>query len=134
GQLKLSYVLFILGILTLFIPVLNENTNEKFNGENTSGLIRLRDFQIGLDLIKDKPLVGHGVFDENYLASKNYVRKTENNLFSGAYLNTFGDMSGGYTNGLLGLIAWYGIPVSFLLYFFYFKNRFIDSDLVERLF
>lgn len=132
-RIKLLHVSLVLVILTLFIPILNQNTKAKFDDENTSGLVRYRDFQIGLDLIKEKPLVGHGVFDEKYLGSKSYVRRIENNTFSKTYLDTSGDMSGGYTNGLLGLIAWYGIPVSFLLYLFYFKNKFIESDLIERL-
>ena len=132
-KIKLLNVLLVLFVTIVFIPIISNNTKDKVNEENTSGIVRLRDYYIGLDLIKEKPLLGHGVFDSKYLLSKSYVKNWESNLFSNEYLEISGDMGGGYTNGFLGLIAWYGIPISFILYFFYFKNKFIDDNVIERI-
>jgi len=128
----INIVLLVFVALT-FIPIINKNANEKINNQNTSGLVRLRDYQIGIELINEKPILGHGVFDSEYLKTKDYVKSSESKLFSNEYMEKADDMGGGYTNGLLGLIACYGIPVSFLLYFFYFKNRFMEDDLIERI-
>jgi len=132
GHVSFSHIAVIIFTLILFVPILKGNTIEKINGENTSGLVRLRDMIVGIDLIKEKPILGHGKFESDYLKTKSYVTSTEGELFSEEYLEITGDMGGGYTNGLLGLIAWYGIPVSFLIYFFYFKNRFVGNDITER--
>lgn len=133
-QIRLFHILGVIFLLSFFIPILNQNANEKLDNQNTSALVRLRDFQIGLDLIKEKPILGHGVFDADYLSSKRYVRSIESDIFTEGYLEDLGDMSGGYTNGILGLIAWYGIPVSLLLYYFFYNNNFIGKDRIERLF
>lgn len=133
-KISLGNMILLIFVTITFIPIINSNAKDKINEDNTSGLVRLRDYYVGMELIKEKPLFGHGVFDTEYLKRKGYVKQLESNLFSNEYLDISGDMGGGYTNGLLGLIAWYGIPVSFLLYLFYFKNTFIDNDLIERIF
>lgn len=131
---NLSLNLIILAtLITLFIPILTLNTREKINDQNTSGLIRLRDIYVGIELIKEKPILGHGVFDKEYLISKGYVFRIENDLFSQGFLESTGEMGGGYTNGLLGLAAWYGLPTALIIYFFYFKNKFIGKSKIERL-
>lgn len=132
-KIKLINIILIMSVLIITIPIINNNAKDKISDDNTSGLVRLRDYYIGFELIKERPILGHGIFDSEYLSSKNYVLTLESNLFSNEYLEISGDMGGGYTNGFLGLIAWYGIPVSFLLYFFYFKNKFIDNNLIERI-
>jgi len=132
-QISLLNVSVLIITAMLFIPVLKENVVDKMDGENTSGLIRLRDFNIGIELIKEKPILGHGIFDMEYLSSKTYVSRIESELLSEDYLNVSNEMSGGFTNGLLGLIAWFGIPVSLFLYFLFFKNKFVGNDIVERL-
>jgi hypothetical protein len=132
-KIHIFNIVLILSFVILFIPILRENAEDKISETNTSGLARLRDYYIGIELIKEKPLLGHGVFNVKYLSSKSYVRKLETNLFSVEFLDITGEMGGGFTNGLLALIAWYGIPLSFILYFFYYKNRFIGNDFIERL-
>lgn len=120
-------------LIILLTPIFFANISDKVGGKNTSGLARLRDIYIGIELIKEKPIVGHGIFNSSYLKSKGYVYSIENDLFSKEYLESSGEMSGGYTNGLLGLIAWFGIPISLLLYFYFFKNKFVNGFFVERL-
>lgn len=131
-KITLTNTILLLFATIAFIPIVSSNVTDKIDEDNTSALVRLRDFNIGIELIKEKPIIGHGVFDSEYLIKKEYVKKWESNLFSNEYLDISGDMGGGYTNGLLGLVAWFGIPVSLLLYLFYFYNRFIDNDFIER--
>jgi len=132
-RLSIFTILLVLILLLFFVPFLTKNTNEKIDGENTSGLVRMRDLIVSIELIKERPILGHGKFDDNYLLTKNYVINIENELFSNEYIEASGEMGGGFTNGLLGLIAWYGIPISLFLYILYFKNRFIDGNLIERI-
>jgi len=131
---KISILYLVLGMILLifFIPLFLKNTSNKMSGDNTSSLVRYRDFLIGIELIKESPIIGHGIFDSNYLLSIPYVSNLESDIFSSEYLKETGNMGGGYTNGILGLIAWFGLPVSFLLYFFYYKNKFIDKNGIER--
>lgn len=131
-KINIASLILVLSLIVVFIPIISDNTKDKVNDDNTSGLVRLRDYYVGLELIMEKPLFGHGVFDSEYLSSKKYVRTWESNLFSNEYLEISGDMGGGYTNGFFGLVAWYGIPISFLLYYFYFKNRFIENTGLEK--
>lgn len=127
--LRKSLVLAFGVIVSLFFFALVEkNITAKFNASNTSGIVRLRDFNIGIDLIAEKPLFGHGLFTAKYLTTKPYVSKLEAALFSDSYLKTFGEMSGGYTNGLLGLLSWFGLPVGFILFYLFYKNRVIDRN------
>lgn len=120
-------------IITLFIPVLNANLSDKINEENTSGLVRLRDFQIGIELIMERPIIGHGLFNAEYLSTKQYVNKIEDNLFYTTYIDLNGEMSGGFTNGFLGFISAFGIPISIFVFIFIFKNRFVDKPLIEKI-
>ncbi|RZL53991.1 MAG: hypothetical protein EOO93_20465 [Pedobacter sp.] len=106
---------------------------DKLGGENTSGLIRYRDFSIGLNLIKEQPLFGHGLFESNYLLSKSYVNYIEAQLFSADFLDVSGDLAGGFTNGLLGVFCWYGIPMGLLLYIFLYKNALVNGTPYGRI-
>jgi len=126
--------LFFIGcIILLFKDLLNTNIINKFNLTNTSGLIRLRDFIISIDLIKEKPLLGHGLFDLEYLLAKNNILYIEEQILSNKYLNSYGQMSGGFTNGLFGIFCWYGIPVGIYLYYCLYRNRFVDNSAIERI-
>lgn len=122
------------GFVTMVLPIIVANSSEKLNNDNTSGLARQRDILIGIDLIKEKPLLGHGFFDTKYLATKGYASQIEGSLFSDEYLDTSGSFSGGYTNGLLGLFCWYGIPVGLITFWLFYKNKIVgDNKFLERL-
>jgi len=110
--------------LSGFFALIKGNASDKFDSSNTSGLVRLRDFYIGVELITEKPLLGHGIFDAKYLESKVSVSGIESGLFTRGYLNENGDFSGGYTDGLLGLACWYGLPAAIYIYILTFRNKF----------
>lgn len=132
-KLKIINIMLVFLLMIVFIPSIIMNFKDKTNLDNTSGVVRLRDYYLGIDLIKEKPFLGHGLFDSQYILSKAFSYKIESKLFSKEYLNITGNMGGGFTNGFFGLIVCYGIPVSFLLYFFCFKNKFVDNDFIERI-
>lgn len=120
-------------VALLFSTVFLENVTGKFSGENTSGLTRMRDIQIGWELIKERPLLGHGQFDENYLTAHTTISKIEANIFSKEYINESGEMTGGYTNGFLAVFAGYGIPLGCIFYWCFFNNRLIQGGFKEHL-
>lgn len=113
--------------------VIKDNITDKINGENTSGLTRYRDALIGYALLKDRPLTGHGLFDKKYLLSKGYVRSIDSDIFTKEYIESSGDLAGGYTNGLLGLFNWYGIPVGLYIFFLLYKNKYVRNIWYEKL-
>jgi hypothetical protein len=126
---------FLLLILSISLPVVINNFTHKVSMSNTSGLIRLRDLYVGIELIKDKPFIGHGKFDSHtYLVKNDYVTSIEADLFTTEFRAASGEMAGGFTNGLLAFVSYYGIPVSFLLYYFFFKNFFIEGKRFEKVF
>lgn len=114
------------------VSVFRVNISEKLGGTNTSGLIRLRDLQVGWELIKDKPLLGHGQFDEKYLLSNSNIWAVSTELFSKGFLAAAGDFGGGYTNGFLGFLASYGIFIGAFFYWCFFNNRLIQGGFKER--
>lgn len=129
-------VLFVLILLVLASSTLVfvwDNIADKLGGENLSGLARYRDYLIGINLIQEKPWLGHGLFSSDYLLSKPYVSAIEMQLFSTEYNQTVGTLNGGYTNGLLGFFSWYGIPLSVYVFIKTFKNKIIPNhSLFER--
>jgi hypothetical protein len=126
------YLVMAFVFIITFFTVLQSNISDKLGGENTSGLIRYRDYQIGLNLIKEKPLIGHGIFENDYLLTKSYVRSIESNLFTDEFLDLSEGLSGGYTNGFLAVFAWFGLPMGIYIYILYFKNRFAGETVFDH--
>lgn len=120
--------------ITLSVFLFKENILHKLGGENTSGLIRLRDLQVGWELIQQNLLLGHGLFDQNYLLSNRTVSEIAVKLFSEEFLAIDGDYAGGYTNGFLGYFISYGLILGAISYLFFFRNRLIQGGLKEHLF
>lgn len=111
----------------LFYSVVKENLINKLGGENTSGLVRLRDLMVGYEMIKEKPILGHGLYELTYLNTKPYVFSVESGMFSEDYMQNTGDMGGGYTNGLLAIFTWFGIPLGVAIYILFYKNSLIQE-------
>lgn len=132
---NLFYVLLLSIFVSFFFSLIQSNLQSKLDGSSESGLVRYRDFLIGIDLIKEKPIFGHGVLENDDLVEKSIVYDLESDLFSSKYLALNGEMSGGYTNGFFGLVVWYGIPIALLLYYLFLKNVIIrDTVFVKVLF
>jgi hypothetical protein len=113
---------------------ISDNIGDKLSGDNTSGLARYRDYLIGVQLISESPILGHGLFDREYLISKSFVKTIESNVFTKEYLDISEQMSGGFTNGLLAFFSWYGIPIGLATFYFFFRNKFLTGGFLERLF
>lgn len=131
-KVRLLILIFLSFFMTLPFITIQENILAKFDSNNTSALVRLRDAKIGFELIQKKPFMGHGQFDSKYLINELSTLEAEKNVFSNEYLEKHGLMSGGYTNGFLMVICWYGIPFSALIYWLSFKNYFIEEQMIGR--
>lgn len=129
--ISLAATVAILASVTM--TVFKENVADKLSGSNVSGLVRLRDTLVGWELLQEKPFVGHGQFDYKYLSSKSRIWELETELFSKKYLDVAGEMSGGYTNGFMGVWAGYGIFLGVFFYWCFFNNRLIQGGHKERL-
>lgn len=120
-------------VCALGMTIFQENITDKLSGKNVSGLVRLRDMTVGLELIQDRPFLGHGLFDAKYLSSQSKVWEIENTLFSKVYLSEVGDMFGGYTNGFMGILAGYGLFIGTGIYWCFYNNQLIQGGIKERL-
>lgn len=109
------------------------NITDKLGGENLSGLARLRDLYIGEELIREKPLLGHGIYDENYLKSRPYVAAIEDDVFGAKTAGIMGSLAGGYVNGFLDIFEWFGVPAGLFVYYCLYRNRFIGQRFLERI-
>lgn len=130
---SLKKILVVLTAMIFFIPLLIENAENKIFSGNNSGLIRQRDFNIGLTMIKEKPIFGHGIFKSDDIKNLNYVSKIESYYLNENFIKETGEMAGGFTNGLLWFIAAFGLPISMLFFVFAFKNNFVDKQVKERI-
>lgn len=118
----------VLGFSILIFPIIKLNILEKTSGLNTSGLVRLRDLYFGVSLVKEKPLLGHGIqglLDYSYIYSKPYLNEIEISIFTNEYISKTGKLSGGFTNGFLGIFVFFGIPFSFYFIKRMFENKFV---------
>ena len=131
GSVLNLFIIFI--ILFAFSSIFIQNTTDKFSDSNTSGLIRQRDIMIGITMIKEKPLFGHGLVSSEYFSNNSSVFKIEQALFDNYFINQFDNIAGGYTNGLLGFVMAFGIPISLLFLYYFFNNRLIQNDGIERI-
>lgn len=124
-SLKIGLVVLIAGVLVL--PILETNFYEKTIGENAgSGVIRLRDFTVGIRKISENPIVG---FPVSELYNDPGARALEDKVWSasGIYstVNSLGYFAGGYTNGLLGIFLNWGIPIGLFLLFLFYRSPII---------
>ncbi len=127
--------IFIVGTLSLlffFSAFFLSNITDKLGETNTSGVIRSRDFRIGIELIKEKPVIGHGKFTSRYIVSQGFSDEIEAELFTKEFLELNGDMPGGFTNGFLALFAWFGIPFGIVALIMLFNNNVIKAKFYER--
>lgn len=128
-----SYVLFFSVLFSSVLLFIWKDIADKMGGENLSGLARYRDLYIGIELIKEKPFFGHGIFEEAYLYTKDYVSQIQNNLFSEQTLNIIGNVAGGYVNGFLEIFIWFGIPAAILVYHYFYRNVFAGNHVHEKI-
>jgi len=132
-SLVFRFLLLII-VFLFFVPFARENINDKVYGENrTSGLIRLRDLVLGVELVKDKPFMGHGFYSDEYLSSLDYVWNLELDVMSSSWIESSGVMAGGFTNGFFSIFSYIGIPLSVLLFYGLFNNCFLECDKLSRL-
>jgi len=122
---RLIFLTFLLSGSLIFVK---NNIEDKLSGKNTSGLVRYRDYLIGMSMIEERPLLGHGLFDSKYLVTLPYVSIIESNVFTTEYLADIDELAGGFTNGLLGIFCSFGLPAGVLLYVISYKNRFSMSS------
>lgn len=131
---KLATCCFLLILMGgLYVSVFKSNVATKLSGTNTSGLIRQRDYLVGVDLIKQKPLLGHGLVDSEYINERSANGKIEKDLLGEDYVAGFGYMSGGYTNGFLAIIVSYGIFIGGYMYLCFYNNAVVQGGQRERL-
>lgn len=119
GKRKVLMTFVIIISIPIASGIIISNFSEKFAEDNTSGLIRQRDIFVGLQVMKDHPLIGYNVDD---LEKTNYGRNLEDIYWATTvYMNYTQDnriyYAGGYTNGFFTELMTYGLIIGFFLYY-----------------
>ena len=113
--------------------VIQNDLNEKFYGsKSTSGAARARDGAIGYDLISEKPVLGHGFFDLDYIVAHSDIARIETEFFSDQYLEENGLMSGGYTSGVFSVLIAFGLPIGVGMFLLILSSSIVDG-FIDRL-
>jgi hypothetical protein len=111
-----------------------ENARHKISDQNTSAMVRARDTMIAFEMIKEKPILGHGLYDSEYLKSKPFVWAITELFFSPEFIKSSYDEAGGMTNGTLTLIALYGVPIFILILLLFINQKVFVLSLGSNLF
>ena len=130
---NLILILVVLLSIGLFTSVIERDVQQKLDLENTSGLIRMRDIFLSWELIKEKPLFGHGIVDLDYIERKGYASNVEQSLFTEDYLKENGYMDGGFTNGFFGGIVFFGIPIGCWMFYLLYNNGIVGNGIENKL-
>lgn len=110
-------------IVIISIPIASgiiiSNFSEKFAEDNTSGLIRQRDIFVGIQVMKDHPIIGYNV---DNLEKTNYGRNLEDIYWATTVLMNYTQdnriyYAGGYTNGFFTALMTYGLIIGLFLFY-----------------
>jgi hypothetical protein len=120
-------------VLVLFgAYFLSGNVFDKLDGENTSGLIRMRDTELGWELIRESPFIGHGINFFSKIFTNADLEYLMSKRFSSEFLAIDDIGVAGYTNGFLAVFVTYGVIVASFLYWSMFRTPIIQGNLEHR--
>lgn len=119
--------LFFVFTLTI-LPIILNNYEDKMRGDKMqSGIIRVRDFKVGIEMIKLNPLIGYNI---SKLPNDPYAQKLERSVWNSydtySTIDTTGYFAGGYTNGVLGIFLNWGIFLGFIIVLCFIKSPLIN--------
>ena len=110
-------------VILLSVPLASgifmTNISEKLGDDNTSGLIRKRDIFIGMQIVKENPILG---YDTDKLETSRDATKLEDKFWATnsnlpSWTQYSGYFAGGYTNGFFGALMSYGLIIGLFLFY-----------------
>lgn len=127
---SIGLTVIVVAVSILVYPILKSNLYEKIDGSgSTSSTIRLRDFTVGIEKLKQNPVIGFPVVrlyeDTEAKAIEDRVWAQSNNYST---VDRLGYFAGGYTNGLLGLFLNWGIPIALWILYMFYKAPIIPAS------
>ena len=129
GKRKALMTFIIIVSLPLASGIVMTNFSEKFAEDNTSGLIRKRDIYIGMQVMRDHPLIGYNVND---LEDTQYGRNLEDIYWATTiFMNYTQDnkiyYAGGYTNGFFAALMTYGLIIGLFLFYCIYRAPLFET-------
>lgn len=126
--MKRKFIAFplLLFSIVLIVPVLSRNIEDKISGYNRkSSLVRELDFAIGIDIIKNNPILGIGLTNENYTYTHYFYGESIRALFEVTEDELYNK---GTTNSILWISSALGLPIFFLWLYYLFNQQIIMSN------
>lgn len=129
GKRKALMTFIVVVSLPLASGIVMTNFSEKFAEDNTSGLIRKRDIYIGMQVMKDHPLIGYNVSD---LEDTQYGRNLEDIYWATTVLINYTRdnkiyYAGGYTNGFFTALMTYGLVIGLFLFYCIYRAPLFET-------
>ncbi|HEY4784543.1 MAG TPA: hypothetical protein VIH57_00775 [Bacteroidales bacterium] len=127
-RMKLSIIVVLLLSIGIF-PIVYQTVHLKLN-KNLSGMIRQVNTISGLMLLINHPLVGVDM-NVDALVKNPEFNKIQEELWginSEMLPKKLGSVAGGFTNGFLGLLLKWGIPIGLLMYYLFYKSVFFPNS------
>jgi len=119
---------FFTGAIIALFPVLIFNFNNKINEDNTSYMIRLMHYEMGIDLIKRNMLLGVGIKPVDYYYKNDQSYYMMQAYFDKKSVEVLGLEQLGMTNSYIEYAVWFGLPMTILLTLGFVKQRLIVFD------
>jgi len=127
GLLNYKAILFI-GLIIVSLPIIISNLKNKLNEQNTSFMIRLLHYEMGIDLIKNNPLLGVGITPVEYYYKNDQSYYMMREYFDKKSVEVLGLEQLGMTNSYIEFAVWFGLPVTLLFTIGFVKQRLIVHD------
>ena len=129
GKRKALMTFIVVVSLPLASGIVMTNFSEKFAEDNTSGLIRKRDIYVGMQVMKDHPLIGYNVSD---LEETQYGRNLEDIYWATTILMNYTQdnkiyYAGGYTNGFFTALMTYGLFIGLFLFYCIYRAPLFEN-------
>lgn len=129
GKRKVLMTIIVVVSLPLASGIVLTNFSEKFAEDNTSGLIRKRDIYVGMQVMKDHPLIGYNVSD---LEETQYGRNLEDIYWATTILMNYTQdnkiyYAGGYTNGFFTALMTYGLFIGLFLFYCIYRAPLFET-------
>lgn len=129
GKRKVLMTIIVVVSMALASGIILTNFSEKFAEDNTSGLIRKRDMFVGMQVMKDHPLIGYNVSD---LEETQYGRNLEDIYWATTILMNYTQdnkiyYAGGYTNGFFTALMTYGLIIGLFLFYCIYRAPLFET-------
>lgn len=128
-------VIVVIILIGSCVNIIISNVNDKIYGlQKDSSRARAADLHTALYLISESPLYGFGAYSIDYLSNSHSITIIKEEYFSELRVSSDETVSDrGISNGCLGLVVKFGIPISLIVFYFLYKQRLVMGNRIDKI-